>query len=263
MSRHRLSVVLALLILAFASSTVSSQESAGQISAGLRIGVGYETETGLPWAVEPRLGLDLSWRSLYSYTEITQAFGRLDWRKELGYRLIDTASFGLGLSIFNKPRFALKAETLCKYRAYNDDMYETLLGAVMGLDVGSVRAPRGLFLRGALGYSMLLTDYSSDEMAFRDTGPILRLGICARPIKKMLLSFTMSDYTGSDVSIFGKTFFELGGAFDFGGPSIGASAMLKYTDFFTLTSDLDGYSLHLNARIPIHGNKRLEAPGLW
>ena len=92
---------------------------------------------------------------------------------------------------------------------------------------------------------------------------MVRLGLCTGPMKKMLLSFAMSDYTGSDVSIFGKTFFEIGGAFDFGGPSIGASAILKYSDFFTLTSNMDGYSLRLTGRFPLRGNKRLEAPGLW
>jgi hypothetical protein len=246
-----------------ASGAAAAQEAASKVSLGLRVGVGYETETGLPWAVEPRLGLDLSWQSLYSYAEITQAFGRLDWREIFGYRLIDTASLGLGYRVLSLPRLALKAEALGKYRAYGDDVHEILLGAVIGLDLGAVRAPRGVFFRGAFGYSLLLSDYSDGESSFYDTGPILRLGLCARPIKKMLLSFTMSDYTGLDVSIFGKTFFEIGGAFDFGGPSINAGAMLKYSDFFTLTSNMDGYSLRLTGRIPLRGNKRLEAPGLW
>jgi hypothetical protein len=134
---------------------------------------------------------------------------------------------------------------------------------VLGLDLGAVRAPRGLFFRGAFGYSMLLTDFADGEPIFIDSGPIVRLSLCAKPIKKTLFSFTMSDYTGSDASIFGRIFFELGGAFDFGGPSIGANAMLKYSDFFTLTSHIDGFAFRLTGRIPLYGNKRLEAPGLW
>jgi hypothetical protein len=225
--------------------------------------LGYETETGLPWALEPRLGLDISARGFYSYVEASSAFGRLDWRDELGLRALDTASLGIGIKLLGKPCLALKAEALCKYRDLGDETRETCLGAVLGIDVGAVQAPRGLFFRGALGYSFLFTNFEDPAAFARDLGPIIRLGLCARPARKILLNLTMSDYTGSDVSVFGKTFFELGAAVDLGGPSVGASAMLKYSDFFTLTSSLDGYAFRLSARLPLRGNKRLEAPGLW
>jgi hypothetical protein len=246
----------------FASAQAPRPEPS-RIYLGLRAGLGYETETGLPWSLEPRVGLDLSWPRLYSYAEVSSAFGRLDWREDLGYRALDTASLGLGYKLLGRPCLALKAEALCKYRDLGDETRETCLGAVLGIDVGAVQAPRGLFFRGAFGYSFLFTSFADPEAFARDLGPIIRLSLCARPVRKLLLNLTLSDYTGSDVSVFGKTFFELGCAVDLGGPSLGASAMLKYSDFFTLTSSLDGYAFRLTGRLPLCGNKRLEALGLW
>jgi hypothetical protein len=261
---HKLIVAVAMAV-AFCLSAAAQSLPAGRSRAelGLRFGLGYESETGLPWAAQPRLGLDLSVGRAYAYAETGQAVGRLDWKSRFAYRPLDSACLGLGLSMLEESRIALKAEALCCYRSFGGTLGDAELGAALGLDLGAVGAPRGIFFRGDFGYSWLFSDYLSGVKPIVDTGPILRLGLCAKPINRSLVCLSMSDFSPLEAGIFCKTSFEFSAQASLGRPTIKLAALIKYSDFFTLTSTVDGFAIRMGARLPLSGISRVEGPGLW
>ncbi len=225
---------------------------ASPLSLALEIGLGGEAETGLPWAIEPRLALAASWRRSYARLELSQAFGELDWQKILGYRVLDTAGMSVGWNADTFPWLDLDLEAFSRFRSFGSAGFEARFGGLALFDAGTMPGSAGFFFRGAAGYSRLLTRYSGISTSQWNNDPLARLGFGWRDGGPLALDFAISDYTGSDVSLWLKTFFEFGAELGLGqGDSASARLILKYSDFFTLTSYLDGFALRLAFRFPL------------
>jgi hypothetical protein len=266
--RRRIAIALSL----FLSSCISIGPLAAQppvpraakpIALGLRCGLGCERETGRAFALEPRLGLDASWGRAYSYLELGQALGRLDWGSDLSCRALDVAYLGIGRSFVERRRLALRAEAQARYRSFGSAGNEFAFSALLGVGAGAVERPLGLAFRGAAGYSVFFSRLEGEETLCRDLGPLLLLGVNLKPSPRLLLNLAMTDYTGSDSGLFCKTFFELGASYRLERLSLGVSLTAKYTDFFTLTSYADGFALRASARIPLGTLRAGREPGLW
>jgi hypothetical protein len=229
----------------------------------LRSGMGFERETGRSWAVEPSLGLEASRGRDYAYADAAAAGGRLDWRETLGFRALDSASFGFGHSLIERPRALAKAEAQLRYRSFGDSGGECSASGLLGLSLGAVARPRGLMFRAAGGYSFLVSRYEHQASDEYDWGPILLLGVCAKAGPRFIADFAVTDYTGSDSGIFCKIFYSLGASYKFNRASLDARFTLKYSDFFTLTSYADGFAFRALVRIPLFSREAERSAGLW
>ncbi|HET7838361.1 MAG TPA: hypothetical protein VFL04_01290 [Rectinemataceae bacterium] len=226
----------------------------GPLVLGLELGIGAESETGLPWAVEPSLALDADWDRYYARIELSQAFGELDWQRVLGYRVLDTAGMAVGWRPELADRLDLRLEAFSRYRSFGGAGYEARFGALALLQAGAMRGEAGPFFIAGAGYSRLMTRYSGTAVSQWDNDPLARIGFGWRDGRRLVLDMAISDYTGADASLWLKTFFEFGGRLAFGegeAPEARATLVLKYSDFFTLTSYLDGFALRLSMSLPL------------
>jgi hypothetical protein len=217
----------------------------------LTMGLGYESETGLPWAIEPRLGLDVAWARSYAKLELSQAFGELSPSGSVAYRFLDTAAISVGYLLWRPERASLRLEAFSRYRSFGSIGLEARFGGLALLEAGRAKDEAGFSFRGAAGFSRLMTRYSSIAVTQWDNDPLARLGFAWRSAGGLSLDAAVSDYTGSDASLWLKTFFDFGASYELEGATLEARLVLKYSDFFTLTSYLDGAALRLALRLPL------------
>jgi hypothetical protein len=143
---------------------------------------------------------------------------------------------------------ALRVAVLCRswLRAWADT------GSESGVNVGA-RAevgPRFLALTAAGGFAVRLTRYTAIGESLRDSFPWARVGVAWRPIPASWFELAI----GSDapLALWLRTSFELSGSWRLAS-GIGIEGLLaaRYSDFFTLTSLLDGCDVRVAVLIPL------------
>lgn len=125
-------------------------------------------------------------------------------------------------------------------------------GSETGVNVGG-RAeigPRFLALAAAGGLAIRLTRYPAIGESLGDSFPWARLGVAWRPVP--VSWFELAIGSDSPLALWLRTSFELSGSWRLAS-GIGIEGLLaaRYSDFFTLTSLLDGFDVRLAVLIPI------------
>jgi hypothetical protein len=157
-------------------------------------------------------------------------------------------SIGLRVEMLAVDLEALRVAVLCGtwLRLWAD------AGSESGVNVGA-RAevgPRFLALAAAGGIAVRLTRHPAIGASLRDSFPWARVGVAWRPIPPSWFELAI----GSDapLALWLRTSFELSGSWKLAS-GVGIEGLLaaRYTDFFTLTSLLDGFDVRVAVLIPI------------
>jgi hypothetical protein len=215
---------------------------ASSLHLGLVAGLGYESETGRPWAIVPSLGLSVDRGGAWALVDVSSAIPE---------NFVDTAGLSLGWEFFRFGRASFGLESLLWWRSYGSLGDETRFGVLGRLDLGSLPGETGLFFRAEGGYSLLMTRFYDGLLEETDQDPLGRLDIGWRLNGPWTIEAAVEDFSRLDATLYLKTLFEFGAAYDLGPATIGARLVVKYTDFFTLTSYVDGVALRLTARVPL------------
>jgi hypothetical protein len=101
------------------------------------------------------------------------------------------------------------------------------------------------------GYAVLLTEMIVPRLALRDFDPLLRAGLAWRCTDSLQVDLGVASFSEQEASYFFRTLFELGARLKLGEISFGATGTIIYSDFFTQTAYMDGFSLRVAASFPL------------
>jgi hypothetical protein len=187
--------------------------------------------------------------------ELSSLGGRIDSAPGLSFRFPDSAMLLVGTSLFGRPRLNLAPWAFWRWRSYGEAGSESSCGLVLDLEAGRGRSGRGTALIASCGYSLLWSSYR-DSGKSRDIYPLLRLGWRYRAGPRLAFDLAISDFSGSDSATFLKTFLEFQARFALRAASLDLRFCAKYSDFFTLTSYVDGFSAGFSIFCPLAPARR-------
>lgn len=198
-------------------------------------GLGFDWETAEDSPLRCLAGLGLS-RGPLALTLALDA--GLPWEPSV---VLDAA-----LTLAQLDLLRLEAAGAAWARAIGGTAWETGMRIGPRMELG----PRFLSLAAAGGWTVQSTYYAAIGSRLGDSAPWAHLGIAWRPIDPVRLELSMaSDPTGA---YWLRTVFGLSGSWE---PAPGCLLdvvfALHYSDFFTLTSCLDGLETRVRWRMPI------------
>lgn len=220
-------------------------------SLGLRLTAGAESETGLGLGIDSGLGFDASLGRAHSLVSISSLTGRLGTDSFFSSRGIDSIAVSLGYEFVARPRMSVDSAVSYRYRSYGSAARESSWNGLLSFDLGRGHSMHGSSFLGSFGYGLLLTAYGYGGGRMLDSGPLFRVGLRARTFHGVAFNLFLSDYSEEDSSLFLKTFFEVGAQFALATISLDTRLILKYSDFFTNTSYIDGFALRVTSRFPL------------
>lgn len=206
-------------------------------------GLGLDSETGRPLALEPECGLGL---------RVGPFFTQLGASSATDGNLLDRLAFQYGWR-FRAHWLNASVENMIAWRSYGADGDETRLGLVLRADFGTMSTRMGVALRTIIGYSVLKTRIPALDLSWVDQDPILGIGIVWFSGTGWELSTSVSDFGLAEASLWLKTFFIFGVTYQCPQWRIQTELLVKYSDWFTLTGFADGLALRVSGAVPITG----------
>lgn len=244
-------LVLGALLPSPAFALQTRTEAKRSLGLGLEIGVDCVRETGIAWGVETRLGTVASYGSTFLDLRLSSLAGEIDPDSGLSLRGLDSAMLGLGCRLAERPRFCLIPEAFWRWRSYGSSGFENCYGLVLNMEAGRGRVSRGSAFLASCGYAVLRSSYEYSSEKSRDIYPLLRLGYRYRPGPRLAFDLAISDFTDSDSATFLKTFLEFHTLLALRSATVDLKLCAKYSDFFTLTAYIDGFSVGFDLRWPL------------
>jgi hypothetical protein len=225
---------LLLLFLLFAPAFAMGTPKAS-ISLTAVMGAAYDRETGESVPARGIAGLEINYGP-FGLSAIVDC--GLPWEP--------AARIDADATMFNFDIFRLSANLGFTFRSY--EAFAAEYGFRMGArtEIG----PRFLALTASGGVTFLSTAYAAIGGALADVNPWASIGILVRPVAPLQCELLIT--TDSPLALWARTSFELHGSWDFpSGSRISAAFALRYSDFFTLTSYIDGFQTTLLYSLPL------------
>jgi hypothetical protein len=215
-------------------------------------GLGFDKESSRPAALELKLALAFFWPKL-SFSIATDAvlLDRLPGgaKDNPFLSLPDFALARVDWRPYAAPGFAFDVEGFGRWTRLTPHANEWRAGLILGTRLG--RDETGLrpdfFLD--LGYSFVGTRYSSPRLTLDlyDWDPLLKAGLEWRLAKPLHLVFDIASYSDEEASFFFRSLFEFSTRLDLDAVSLSLTGTVVYSDFFTETAYIDGFSVRAGA----------------
>jgi hypothetical protein len=134
--------------------------------------------------------------------------------------------------------------------AWSRDLGGTATETGMRIGARMELGPRILALTAGGGWSVQSTRFAVLTAPLADSAPWARLGIASWPMRSLRLELAMA--SDNSRAIWLRTSFEVSASWEaLPGLRFDGQFALQYSDFFTLTSYLDGIETRLTLRVPI------------
>jgi len=229
-------ICLALILLPAATA---GAQTAPDASVGLTaiVGAAYDRETGEGSPARLITGLEMTYGP-FGFRALADC--GLPWEPSVR---LDAEAAALDLSWLR-----VSAGLGLSYRAYAAFAQESGFRFGAQIELG----PRFLSFSSAVGLAYLSTTYAAVGGPFTDWNPGARVGVVFRPVGPA--QFELGITSDSPLSLWARTAFELRGSWELpSGVRFAGELALQYSDFFTLTSYIDGFRASLTCFLPLTG----------
>jgi hypothetical protein len=246
--------LLAGTLAAMALSPAAGQEAArpgeSPFALAWEESLGLASETGRPGAFIVKELLAFTAGPFSGTADISTALGIEGGTESF---LVDSTGLHFGCRVL-EPRFpGIFLDSQLRYRKLFEGAWELRYGGILWGRWGEGNEARGLFGDWAVGFEGIRTAIDGFPSAFTEGNPMARLALGWRFSPDAASALAMESFSDDVASYFPKILFDLGSSLALPKLTLQLHLILLYTDFFTPTGYVDGYSMRLSATLPLKG----------